>query len=273
MVPAGAKPIAVQRGADHFPIGEAHRRRSVPGLHHGGMVLVEAPAVEVHLRIADPRFGDQHHHRVRQRAAAHHQKLERVVEACRVALVLVHDRKELGDILAEQLRLEAALACPHPVHVALQRVDLAVVTDVAVGVRQRPGRKRIRAETGMDDDQRAGHAGVGQILVVLRHLVGEQQSLVDDRVAGQARDVEILPPFDGGLADSLFDALADDVELALELRLVQDVAGDEDLADGRFRAARLRADRVALDRHVPPAKEPGALLRDHLLHEHLALLA
>ena len=125
----------------------------------------------------------------------------------------------------------------------------------------------------MDDDQRAGHAGVGQILVVLRHLVGEQQSLVDDRVAGQARDVEILPPFDGGLADSLFDALADDVELALELRLVQDVAGDEDLADGRFRAARLRADRVALDRHVPPAEEPGALLRDHLLDEQLALLA
>src|SRR3989449_11434778 len=74
-------------------------------------------------------------------------------------------------------------------------------------------------------------------------------------------------------SDGILDALADDVELALELRLVEAVAGDEDLPDGRLRPARLRADRAALDGHVAPAQQSRAFLRDHLLEEPFALLA
>src|SRR3989449_9914239 len=74
-------------------------------------------------------------------------------------------------------------------------------------------------------------------------------------------------------SDGVLDALTDDVELALELRLVEDVAGDEDLPDGRLRPARLRADRAALDGHVAPAQQPRPFLRDHLLEEPLAWLA
>ncbi len=135
------------------------------------MVLVEPAPFQVHLRISDPRLGDQHHHRLRERAAAHHQELERVVDAGRVALVLVHDGEELGDVVAEELRLQAALARAHPVHVALERVDLAVVADVAVGVRERPRRECVRAEARVDHRERADDAGIGQVRVVLSDLI------------------------------------------------------------------------------------------------------
>ena len=210
---------------------------------------------------------------MRERAAAHHQELERVVDAGRVALVLVDDGEELGDVVAEELRLQAALARAHPVHVALERVDLAVVADVAVGVRERPRRERVRAEARVDHRQRADDAGIGQVRVILSDLIRQQQALVDDGVHGHAGHVEVLPPLDGRLADGVLDALADDVELALELRLIEAVAGDEDLPDGRLRPARLRADRAALDGHVAPAQQPRAFLRDHLLEEPLAWLA
>jgi signal recognition particle GTPase len=58
---------------------------------------------------------------------ARYEQLERVVEHRRVAAVGVDDREELLDVVAEQLALEQRLAGVHPVDVAAQGVDLAVV--------------------------------------------------------------------------------------------------------------------------------------------------
>ena len=80
-----------------------------------------------------------------------HQKFQRIVQTGGVALLLGDDRIQLLQVLAEQLGFEPALARAHPVDVALQRVDLAVVANVAIGMGQRPGGKRVRAEASMHE--------------------------------------------------------------------------------------------------------------------------
>ena len=52
---------------------------------------------------------------------------------------------------------EHRLARVHPVDVAAQRVDFAVVRDVTIRMRAVPARESVRAEAGMNQRQRAFH--------------------------------------------------------------------------------------------------------------------
>ena len=124
-------------------------------------------------------------------------------------------------VVAEEVGLEHRLAGVHPVDVAAQRVDLAVVGDVAVGVGAVPAREGVRAETRMHQRQRGFHRRVRQVGVILAELLGEQHALIDDRLAREAGDVEEVAARDlPGVTDGILGALADDVELALESHVV-----------------------------------------------------
>jgi hypothetical protein len=129
----GTQAVAVERRADLAAIGEGDRGRPIPGLHQRGVVFVEGAPLLIHQRIAGPGLGHQHHHGVGERIAALDQEFERVVEAGRVGLALIGDRPELRDIGAEQLGIDRGLARRHPVDVAAQRVDLAVMRHHPVG--------------------------------------------------------------------------------------------------------------------------------------------
>ena len=86
---------------------------------------------------------------------------------------------------------EQALAGRHPVDVAAQRVDLAVVGDVAVRMGARPGGKRVRAEARVDQRQRRLHERIVQVreeAIALDRRI--EHALVDERLARQARNVE-----------------------------------------------------------------------------------
>ena len=50
--------VAIQRRADLAAVGERHRRRAVPGLHHRRMVFVEGAPVGVHRGVLLPSLGD-----------------------------------------------------------------------------------------------------------------------------------------------------------------------------------------------------------------------
>ncbi len=177
--------VAVERGADLPAVGEGDRRRAVPRLHQRGIVFVEGAALLVHELIAGPRFRNHHHHRVRERIAAHGQEFERVVEAGGVGLAFVGDRPQLRDVGAEFRRRHRRLPRRHPVVVAAQRVDLAVMRDHAVGMRQRPGRERVGGEALMHQRQRALEIRIVQVGIIGAELVGEEHALVDH---GAARD-------------------------------------------------------------------------------------
>ena len=126
------QPVAVEHGPDHAAVGERDGRGAIPRLHQRGVVLVERPPLGAHRFVVLPRLGNHHEDRVRQRAAVHDEELEHVVEGGRVAQPLARHRQHLAQVLPQGLRAAQRLAGAHPVDVAAQRVDLAVVRHVPV---------------------------------------------------------------------------------------------------------------------------------------------
>ena len=266
---AGAQAVAVERRPDHAAVGERDRRGAVPRLHQTGVERVEALEVVGQVVAALERLRDHHHHRVGQRAPRQHEQLEHVVERRRVRATRAHDRQQLREVpLAEQLGRELGLAGAHPVDVAAQRVDLAVVGDVAVRVRELPARERVGREARVDEAQRGLGALVLQVGVVAEQLRGREHALVDDRAARERRHHEVRPGGQLGHA-------ADDVELALEGVLVVQALrrrrGDHELLDVGREVVGGDADVVLVDRDVAPADHALALGLDRAGQQRLEL--
>ena len=168
---ARAQAVAVEDGADQRAVGERHGRGPVPGLHDRGMEPVEGPAGRVHLLVVLPRLRDHHQHGVRQRPARQVQQLEHLVEGRRVAEVAGGDREDPVEPelrgrargAVEQRGGELGLAGAHPVAVALDRVDLAVVRDQPERVRQRPARERVGREPAVHERDRRRVPLVAQV--------------------------------------------------------------------------------------------------------------
>ena len=97
-----------------------------------------------------------------------HEQFEHAVEAGRIAQALADDRQHLLEVVAEQRRGEHRLAGAHPVDVAAQRVDLAVVGDEVIRVRQLPARERVGAEARMEQRERALGQRIAEIGEVAR---------------------------------------------------------------------------------------------------------
>ena len=151
------------------------------------------------------------------------------------------------------------LARAHPVAVALQRVDLAVVGDIAVRVRERPRRERVGREAAVHQRQRRLDALVGQVGEELGELRRGEHALVDERAARQRREVDRLRR----RGDLVLAALAGDEQLAVERRCrSRRGVDDEQLAEAR--ASRCGAvapiDRRRRSGTVAPAEDPQALL-------------
>ena len=104
----------------------------------------------------------------------------------------------------------------HPVDVALQRVDLAVVGQHPERLRQPPLREGVGGIALVIDREGAFEPLVHQVGVEGRHLLGQHHALVDDRPARQRTQVH---PLDARRRRRLLDPAADDVQLALELLL------------------------------------------------------
>ncbi len=123
-----------------------------------------------------------------------------------------------AELIAEDARAQQPFARAHPVDVAAQGVDLAVVGDVAIRVGERPRRKRVGREALVHQRKRGFDQRVRQIGEHALDLRRRQHALVDERVRRQADDVERLARVRGQLQrlDFVLDALANDVERALE---------------------------------------------------------
>ena len=260
-----AQAVAVERGADLPAVGERDRRRAVPRLHQRGVVFVEGAALFVHELIAGPRLRNHHHHRMRKRVAAHGQKFERIVEARGVGLALVGDRPQFVDVGAEFRRRDGGLARGHPVVVAAQRVDFAVMRDHAVGMRQRPGRERVGGEALMHQSERAREIRIAQVGIIGAELIGEKHALVDQRAAGDRDRVIVRRAPRAPAVEQAGDSLAKNIEPALELVLGLDlrVAGEKDLLVHRLGRLDRFAERRIVGRHVAPAENFHALARRH----------
>ena len=223
------------------------------------MVLVKGGLLRIHVLVLRPRLGNQHRHGVCQPAAGHDEQFERVIKGGGIAAAGLNDGEQLLDIVAEQRRGKDRLAGVHPVDVAAEGVDLTVVRDVAVGVRELPGGEGVGAEALVHEAERADHFGIGQFGVEVGDLGGEEQPFIDDGARGERRHVEEVFAWDIALGDFGFGAFAHEVEFALELGFVHSfAAGDEDLLDVGLRVAGHTADGGAVDGRIAPAEDGEA---------------
>ena len=157
-----------------------------------------------------PGFGDQQGLDLGQLAGGAHQQLEDRIERRRIRAAGLDHRLDVVDVGAEPAVGQARLVAPHPVHVAEQRVDLAVMREHAEGLRQPPGREGVGRIALVVDREVGDEAVVQQVGIEGRQLLGQEQALVDDRPAAQRADVEVG---DAVRLDGLLDAPADDVEV------------------------------------------------------------
>ena len=178
-VATGPQAVAVQHRPDDVAVGERDAGRPVPRLHEAGVELVERLAGGVHLLVVLPRLGDHHQDRVRQRPTAQVQQLQDLVERRRVGGAVAADRKEAFKVARDHLTGKLALACPHPVAIALKGVDLAVVGDQPVGVGQRPRGEGVCREARVDQGQLGGEAAVRQVGEEQLELTSGEHALVD----------------------------------------------------------------------------------------------
>ena len=129
-----------------------------------------------------------------QAAPAEVEQLEHLVEGGRVAPVGIADGEQPLEVAGDEVAREQRLAGPHPVPVPPQRVDLAVVGQVAVGVGQRPRREGVGREPGVDEGQPAVEALVGQVGEERAELVRGEHALVDEGARRQRRHVDAVRP-------------------------------------------------------------------------------
>ena len=250
-VPARPQAVAVQDRADDRAVGERDQRGTVPGLHQPGVELVEGAPLGRHLLVVLPRLGDHHEHRVRQGPAPHVQQFQALVEAGRVAAVLVQDREQPLDTLPvlrgrNQVGGQHRLPGPHPVAVAADGVDLAVVGHVPVRMGQRPGREGVGREPAVHQGQRRAVPGIGQVGEEPLELRRGQHALVHDGPGRQAGEVHAALAL-GPLAQAEAHPLEFQAGLAAG-------AGDEHLqhvGQHRPRAVPARRD---VERHLTPAE-------------------
>jgi hypothetical protein len=259
-----AKAVAVERGADAAAVGESDRGRTVPRFHQRGVIFVEGLPLLAHQRVAGPGLRNHHHRRMRQRVAAAGQEFERVVEAGGIGLAFIGDRPELLDIVAIELGRNARLPRRHPVDVAADGVDLAVMGDHPIRMGQPPGREGVGREALMYQRQRRLETRVLQVLVVGAELVSEEHPLIDDGAAGEGGEIELRLEAAELLDDPPRRPLAHDVEAPLERVFVVAIGrpADKDLAMKRFGSDDDRRQAGIVDRNVAPAENVHAFVGD-----------
>ena len=188
--PPGAQPVAVEHGADQRAVGEADAGRAVPGLHQRGVEAVEvAPAGSIaslfsHASgiIISTAWG-----RVRPARCSSSSTSSNVAESLASGVQTGNARDRPRDSVG----LEQRLAGPHPVAVAADGVDLAVVRDVAVRMGQRPRREGVGREPAVHQADGAGHPLVAQVREEPAQLVGGQHPLVDQGAGRQRHEVQL----------------------------------------------------------------------------------
>ncbi len=168
------------------------------------------------------------------------------------------DREDLVQVVvvAEHVGVDQRFPRPHPVLVARDGVDLAVVRHAAERMRQRPRRERVGGEPRVHDTQRAGQPLILKIQVERPQLGRGEHALVDQGLAGKTWEVHgltagaVLP---GGALGAQFvlGALADHEGAPFQVHAGG--AADEHLAQRRHGVAGQGAQRGIVGRDIPPA--------------------
>ena len=147
-VAAGAQAVAVEDGADLRAVRADDQRRAVPRLHERRVVLVEGALGRDPSGCGPPRppgsASSSRAAAMRPVASSSSSALSKLAVSLWPLVAMIGSSFLTSS--PRSVDCEHRLARGHPVDVAAQRVDLAVVDHVAVRVRQLPGAQRVGAE-------------------------------------------------------------------------------------------------------------------------------
>ena len=204
-----------------------------------------------HGGIVAQRF--RHEHRLGHRCVtpATHQQLEHIVEAGGVGIASLNHRLHIGHISVKRWVGEPGLMALHPVHIAMQRVDLAIMRYHPEGLRQAPCGEGVGRIALVINRKARNKARIRQVRIELRQILGQEHALVDERAAGERAEIQLRYLRRDGL---LLDPPADHVKVALIGRIVAPLGvPDQNLLDLGPRRIGLLADHRGVDRHLTPA--------------------
>jgi hypothetical protein len=257
----GTEAVAVEARADALAVGEDETRRTVPRLGQPRVVLVEVAHGRQQVPRLLPRLRHEHRHDVAYVAARAHQQLDGVVEHRRVGAVGLDDGTD--ELLVDQVAgAERALARGHPVDVALDGVDLAVVAEEAERLRARPRRCGVGRVALVEHRERRRQRLVGEVAVERAELLGGAQRLVGDRTERHRREVR----GDAAGGDRAREALARAEGTAFGLVHRHRRRPQQDrLLDARRLLAGELAQGPGRDRHDAPARDADALVQARVL--------
>ena len=217
--------VPVKQTACITAVGEHQGGRAVPRLHQDGVIFIESLEVFADRVLVVERLRNEDAHGLRKAHAAHHEKLERIVQTGGVGHLLLENRFDFPYV-TKDFAGEHALPRLKPSPVASDGVDFTIVAQETEGLCKFPLRECIGRETGMDKGETAGEIVVAQVRIVSSELSGSKHSLVDDVLARKGADVEII------VIDAVFNLLADLVENPVEVRKIFILdSGDKNLLD------------------------------------------
>ena len=216
-----------------------------------------------------PRLGDHERHSTVERPPVHREELEHVVEDGGVRALAVDDGQHALEVVLQRRAVEVWLAGANPGDVAAQGVDLAVVDDVAVGVRALPAGRRVGRVARVHKGQRRLDGGVVEVGEEAAHLRGDEHALVDDGAGAHRADVEDLVCERRVGVGGALDGAAAHVELALEGKAALDALGtaQERLEDGGHAGLGRVAQVMRVNGHATPEHQGHAALGAALLED------
>ena len=248
----GAQAVAIKTAADPLAIGHRQRCRAIPRLNDRIAIGIHIGPGRFHIGGGfAPRFGDQHGFGQRRVAARPHQHFKHRIQRTGIRRARRNDRLDVFGGIAKIVRRHAYFVGFHPVDVALQGVDLTVMSQHAEGLRQPPLRKSVGGIALMIDGKGRFEPVIHQVGVERRHLFGQHHAFVDDRPARQAAQIHAL---DLAGQSRLFDAASDNVKFPFKLFFGDRLfVADQNLLNFRPGGVGFVAQNRHIHRHMPPA--------------------
>ncbi len=263
VIAGGTQAVPIQRCTQHVAVREQNGGRTVPGLHHGRIVMIEILLVLLHEAVVLPGLGHDHHHGKGQRHSVHVKEFQRIVQHGGIGARLGDDREDLVDVLLHDRRGHGFLTGQHTVNVASNGIDLSVVRDHAIGMRAVPGGSGIGGEAGVHDGNGRLVIPILQIVIEFAQLHNKEHALVYNGAGGKGADIGILRTLLKLSSHHIEHAVKGNA-LLHEFRLL-----DKTLHDAGHGILCQVAQNFRMHRHRSPSQKPKSLLADDdLQHTH-----
>ena len=213
-----AQTIAIKTSTDPTTIGHRQGSRTIPRLHDRIAIGIHiAPRLGQLDGLLGPRLWDQHGLGHRGRTTGTDQNLKHGIKGSRIRRPARDNRLNVFSHIAKGGRGHADLVGLHPVQIALQGVDLTVVGQHAKRLGQPPLGEGIGRIALVINGKGALKAFVHQIREEHSDLFSQHHTLVDDRTAGQRRQIKVS---DIGIGSRFLNPATDDIKLTLKGLLV-----------------------------------------------------